>query len=384
MVNRQYWVNLLENFWRRRSVLWLTGVRRSGKTFLSQSLPRIEYLDCELPSARRLLEDPESFLKTMRGKRVVIDEIHRLANPSELLKIAADHFPDAKVVATGSSSLSGSSKFKDTLTGRKLQIWLTPMILQDLADFGREDVAHRLLHGGLPPHFLSARFPEREMQDWMDDYWAKDIQELFRVERRSSFLRFVELVMARSGGIFEATAYAAPCEVSRSTIANYLAVLEATFVAHIIRPFSSRSASEIIAAPKVFAFDTGFVCCFKGISGLRPDDMGFLWEHLVLNEICGRTQSRRIHYWRDKQGHEVDFVLNGKAGRLLAIECKWSQKEFSPRNLKIFIKRHPRAECLAVCADAGAPITRDYDGLSVTYLGLPELSARLAAGASLR
>lgn len=378
MVKRKYWADLVENSWRRKSVVWVSGVRRSGKTVLSQSLSDIEYLDCELPSVRRVLEDPESFLKTMRGKRVVIDEIHRLDAPSELLKIAADHFPSVRIVATGSSSLSASKKFKDTLTGRKLQVWLTPMILQDLADFGNEDVERRLLHGGLPPHFLSARFPEREIQDWMDDYWAKDIQELFRVERRSSFLRFAELVMARSGGIFEATAFAAPCEVSRSTISNYLAVLEATFVAHVIRPFSGRSTAEIISAPKVFAFDTGFVCCFKGISRLRPDDKGLLWEHLVLNEICGRTQSRRINYWRDKQGHEVDFVLVGKPGRPLAIECKWSQKEFSPRNLKVFTRRHPGGECLAVCADAGSPRTRDYDGLSVTFLGLRELSARLA------
>ena len=60
----------------------------------------------------------------------------------------------------------------------------------------------------------------------MDAYWAKDIQELFRLERRASFQRFVELLMAQSCGIFEATRFAAPCEVSRTTITNYLAVLE--------------------------------------------------------------------------------------------------------------------------------------------------------------
>ncbi|MFA5139260.1 MAG: DUF4143 domain-containing protein [Elusimicrobiota bacterium] len=377
MVNRGFWIDSIERDWQKKNVIWLTGVRRSGKTFLTRNLPAVEYFDCELPSVRNYLADPEAFLKKMRGKRVVIDEIHRLGNPSELLKLAADHFPEAKVVATGSSSLSASSKFKDTLTGRKTQVWLTPMLLRDLADFGREDLPHRLLHGGLPPHFLSPAFPEREIQDWMDDYWAKDIQELFRVERRSSFLRFVELVMARSGGIFEATAFAAPCEVSRNTIANYLSVLEATFVAHVVRPFSGRSPAEIISAPKVYAFDTGFVCCFKGIPDLRPDDKGPLWEHLVLNEICGRTQSRKVNYWRDKRGHEVDFVIPKTSGRMLAVECKWSQNEFSSKNLKVFLKRHASAECLAVCADSGEPITRDCGGIPVTFLGLREFSERL-------
>ncbi len=61
-----------------------------------------------------MMEDPEGFLENLRGKRIVLDEIHRLSNPSELLKIAADHFPDIRVVATDSSALSASSKFKDT------------------------------------------------------------------------------------------------------------------------------------------------------------------------------------------------------------------------------------------------------------------------------
>jgi hypothetical protein len=63
----------------------------------------------------------------------------------------------------------------------------------------------------------------------MDSYWAKDIQELFRVERRASFLKFAELLLLQSGGMFEATSFAKPCEVSRTTISNYLAVLESTY-----------------------------------------------------------------------------------------------------------------------------------------------------------
>jgi predicted AAA+ superfamily ATPase len=118
---------------------------------------------------------------------VVLDEIHRLPNPSELLKIAADHFPGLRILATGSSTPGVSTRFRDTLTGRERDIRLTPMTLADLADFGSGDLRHRLLRGGLPPFFLAPTLPERDFQEWMDAYWAKDIQELFRLERRAAF-----------------------------------------------------------------------------------------------------------------------------------------------------------------------------------------------------
>ena len=253
---------------------------------LTQSLEDVEYFDCELPRVRRAMEDTESFLESVKGKRIVLDEVHRLPNPSELLKIAADHFPEVRVLATGSSTLGASRRFRDTLAGRKRELWLTPMIAADLEDFGRKELEHRLLHGGLPPFFLSPEPPERDFQEWIEAWWARDIQELFRLERRASMQRFVELVMAQSGGIFEATKFAAPCEVSRPTITNYLAAMEATSAALIIRPFSTRRSNEIIAAPKVYGFDTGFVCHYRGWTSLRPDDLGRLWEHYVLNELC--------------------------------------------------------------------------------------------------
>jgi predicted AAA+ superfamily ATPase len=132
VVYRRFWLEQIKSAWERRLVVWLAGVRRVGKTYLSRSLPDIEYFDCELPRIRRMLEDPQSFLAGLDNRTVVLDEIHRLPNPSELLKIAADHFPAMKVLVTGSSALGASAKFRDTLAGRKAELRLTPMIFADL------------------------------------------------------------------------------------------------------------------------------------------------------------------------------------------------------------------------------------------------------------
>jgi uncharacterized protein len=373
MKKRTFWIEKISKAWERRSIIWLSGVRRVGKTFLSKSLPDVEHFDCELPRVRMMLEDAEGFLRPLRGHTIILDEIHRLQNPSELLKIAADHYPEVRILATGSSTLGASAKFKDTLTGRKESLWLTPMVAQDLVDFGQTGLTKRLLSGGLPPFHLSETVPERDFQDWVDGYWAKDIQELFHLERRYAFLRFFELLMAQSGGIFEATRFTSPCEVSRTTISNYLSVLEATYVAHLVRPFSTSKAAEIVSSPKVYGFDTGFVCYYRGWRELRREDMGLLWEHYVLNEIQGCLQIRNILYWRDKRGHEIDFVFAGRGRPPVAIECKWSAAEFDPRNLKRFREHYPEGASLVVAADVEKSFIRHYKGMEVTFLSLTGL-----------
>lgn len=378
MVKRQQWIKLIGKAWMERSIVWLSGVRRVGKTCLCQSLGNIEYFDCELPRVRRMMEDPQAFWEGLTRRRVVLDEVHRLPNPSELLKIAADHYPEVRVLATGSSTLGASARFRDTLAGRKRDVRLTPMTLADLEDFQDPDLKHRFLRGGLPPFFLVKTLPERDFQEWMDAYWAKDIQELFRLERRSSFQRFVELLLAQSGGMFEATAFARPCEISRTTVSNYLSVLEATQVAHVIRPFSTRRATEIVAAPKVYGFDTGFICYYCGWSSLRPDDLGPLWEHFVLNEMQAALQGEPVHYWRDKAGHEVDFIVKRRGRPPIAIECKWSAEEFDIQNVRAFRYQYPEGDNIVVAQDVDRPYARTLAGVRVAFDNLRGLIRRLS------
>ena len=339
MVRRTYWISAIERLWEDKSVVWLRGVRRAGKTFLCQSLPNVEYFDCELPSTRRELSDPERFLHTVRGHRVVLDEIHRLADPSELLKIAADYHPTTHIIATGSSSLGASRRFRDTLTDRKRDLWLTPMLLQDEREFGERGIDHRFRCGGLPPFFVASKPPYQGFQEWIDSFWARDIQEHFRLQQRSSFLRFLELLFAVSGGIYQADRFATQCEVSRNVVSEYLQVLEETMVVNVVRPFSFRRTTEVVAAPRVYGFDTGFVCHYRGWDRLSAEDRGPLWEHYVLNEYLGITGSRRVFYWRDRRGHEIDFVFAAPNRSPVAVECKWRTDSFNPRNTLAFRKQ---------------------------------------------
>ncbi len=380
IIQRPFWKNLVEQAWQKKSIVWLMGVRRVGKTSLCNSFEDIEFFDCELTRVRQLLADPEGFLQARRGKRIALDEIHRLDNPSELLKIAADHFPDIKIIATGSSTLGATAKFKDTLTGRKREVWLTPLLLHEMEYFGGVDIRHRFLFGGFPAYFAETQLPEYDFKEWIDAYWAKDIQEMFHITKRYSFQKFTELLLVNSSGMFEASKYTIPCEVTRETIANYLHILEETFVVHVIRPYSTHKATEIVKAPKVYGFDTGFICYVKGRSQLQPEDLGFMWEHCVLNEMHGHLQSRAINYWRDKNDNEIDFIIKNRAeNRLVAIECKFNiasddiNLKGIGKNFEAFRSLYPEGENLVVAYNIDASYTRRYKDLTITFVSAADL-----------
>lgn len=156
-------------------------------------------------------------------------------------------------------------------------------------------------------------------------------------------------------------------------------MLESTSVAHVIRPFTTNKSSEIVSAPKVFGFDTGFVSHVRGWDTPRKDDLGILWEHFVLNEIHANLQTRDVRYWRDKQGHEVDFVLARRGKPPIAIECKWSADHFDPGGLTVFGKRYPKATAYVVAHDVDRPFRRRAGELVVEVVDPAALIRRLTA-----
>lgn len=94
----------------------------------------VAYYNCDLPAVADVVRDPELFFKSQTKPIVVFDEVHQLRDPARLLKIGADMFPKLKILATGSSTVAASRKFRDTLTGRKRVVHLVPF-------FGRNSPA---------------------------------------------------------------------------------------------------------------------------------------------------------------------------------------------------------------------------------------------------
>jgi hypothetical protein len=355
-------------------------VRRVGKTTLCKELPGAEVINCDLPEVAQQLAEPMRFLKSVSTRTLVLDEVHQLADPARVLKIAADAFPELRVVATGSSTLAATEKFSDSLTGRKRQVHLVPVLVDELEAFGVPNLERRMLRGGLPQALLASE-PDRSFYaEWLDSYFARDVRELFHVEKRAGFLAVVEALLRQSGGQLEVTSMSRVSGLSRPTVMTYLDVLETTHVLTRLRPWSGGvNDRELVQTPKAYAFDTGFVCHARGVRDIRGEDKGPLLEHLVLETLQSLPDLPRIHYWRDKSKREVDFVLPFDRDRVDAIEVKWNAEAFDPTAMRVFRDHYPKGRNWLVTAQTASAHTREVGGLEVTCVSIEASRAALEA-----
>ena len=373
MIERPYWLRRIEESWQEAPIVWLAGVRRVGKSTLALSLgpERVKYINCDLPVVEDMVRDPEFFYKNCEQPVVIFDEIHQLKDPARVLKVGADGFPHLRILATGSSTLAAGRKFRDTLTGRKRSVHLTPVLWDELAAFGGATLLKRLYHGGMPEALLSETKKPGYYREWMDSFFSRDIQRLFAFRDPDKFNALFEFVMKQSGGLLEITRTAGALGISRPTVESHLRALEATHAISLLRPFFGGGQREIVKMPKVFAFDTGFVSFSRGWDPLRPEDHGQLWEHLVLEFLQARVHDRRIQYWRDASGREVDFVIPRGRDEVDAIECKWDPAEFDATALRLFRTYYPRGGNYVLSPISGPGYPKRAGGLEV-FVSSPE------------
>jgi len=372
MKERPHWIKRIRQAWKKRPIVWLSGVRRVGKTTLATMLDDTVYLNCDLPSTSRRLTEPETFFRSLgKGSTVIFDEIHRLGDPSLILKIAADAFPHLKILATGSSTLAATAKFRDSLTGRKEMVYLPPVLWRECVDaFDVNDLDHRLLCGGLPETLLSENKDASFYAEWMDSFYARDIQELFSIRSRAGFLKLLHLLMLQSGGLVDYTQLAKSSEMSRPTVKAHIEAMGIAHAIYLLPPFHGGGKREITRRPKCYAFDTGFVTFVKGWERIREDDRGILWEHLVLDGLRVDIEEKggMLYYWRDKSQREIDFVIKRSENMIDTVECKINPDGFSPQSLKTFRELYPNGRNYLISPNIIEPYQIRYDNYLVEFI----------------
>jgi len=281
-------------------IIILHGARQVGKTTillyiqdqLNAKQEKTYFIDLEDSRYLRILDNGvEEFIKHLKeqGFEVVenankkvfvfIDEIQYLINPSSFLKLIADHYPQIKLIVSGSSSFNIKNKFRDSLVGRTIDFEIFNLSFTEFLDFKNyyfnindnhtEKKINELinfyeeyaLYGGYPKIVLTPELEMKEkyLQQIIDTYIKKDIRDLAEIKDISKFDQLIELLASQSGRLLNMTELSNTIKLAKPTIERYLFLLEQTYIIRLVRPYHNNLRSEISKTAKIFFYDSGLM-----------------------------------------------------------------------------------------------------------------------------
>lgn len=354
----------------KKPIIILYGARQVGKTTLIKSLltkfSRTLYLQGDDPKDSLLLEhrSAEELSELVSGYAlVVIDEAQRVEDIGITLKLIADNVPRARVIATGSSSFELANKLNEPLTGRNRKFYLYPLSIAELVDaYGKIHVNKELdslMIFGMYPEIANAASREEKatlIKELAGDYLFKDLFLFGDIRNSFAFSTLVKLLALRIGSEISYTELAKEVGISRETIYNYVNLLEQAFIVFRLTPMYTNKTKEINKSHKIYFYDTGMRNALLGNFDpmeLRPDKGAIFENFFIAEKIKERAYAQRsstIHFWRNRQGSEVDFVESMSAGsEIVAYECKWKEKAKAPVS---FQATYPHAQFACITTSA--------------------------------
>lgn len=350
----------------KKPILVLYGARQVGKTTLIKAImakfSSTLYLQGDDPKDSLLLErrSAKELSDLVSGfKLVVIDEAQRVKDIGITLKLIADNVEHVRVIATGSSSFELANKLNEPLTGRNRKFYLYPISINEMVNaYGKVQVNKELdslMTFGMYPAIVNALSREEKatlIKELAGDYLFKDLFLFGDIRNSFAFEKLVKLLALRIGSEISYTELAKEVGVSRDTIYNYANLLEQAFIVFRLTPLYTNKTKEINKSHKIYFYDVGIRNALIGNTDpidIRPDKGAIFENFFIAEKIKERAYSMRssdIHFWRNRQGSEVDFVESISAGKdISAYECKWKGKTTAPTSFKTAYP-NARFECI--------------------------------------
>ncbi|MFA7243238.1 MAG: ATP-binding protein [Sulfuricellaceae bacterium] len=358
----------------------LTGARQAGKTTLARQLaaeyPRAQYLNWDVPGDREIIA---SHAWSARAGLVVFDEIHKMRNWKSFLKGAWDGRPaNQAMLVTGSARMETFRQGGESLAGRYFAWRLHPFSVRELVTVAGMDASHALdlliERGGFPEPLLApdSVSAERWRKQYVTDLIREDVLEFSRVHEIRTLQLFVELLRERVGSPIKLSALAQMLQIAPNTAARYLDILEALYIVFRVTPWHRDISRAILKENKVYFFDTGLV---KGDAGARLENAvaAMLLKHAHYRQDA-EGKEVTLHTIRDKERHEIDFVLTEDNGVTDLIEVKQSAAVVAPYFHRM-AEQFPQARAIQIVAELRQETQRGKVEVTAAASWLAELAA---------
>jgi predicted AAA+ superfamily ATPase len=315
-----------------RSTL-LLGPRGTGKsTWIHHHFKdAIIYDLLSTSEALRLSRDPSALYRELESgpadRWVVIDEVQKVpALLDEVHRLIESR--GRRFLLSGSSARKLRRGGTNLLAGRALMSQMFPFVSAELGD--AVSISEMLSNGTLPMTVVGED-PVSYLITYAETYLQEEVKAEALTRNIGHFSRFLEIAARQNGQVTNIASIARDAAVSRQTVQNYFSVLVDTLIGYWIEPWKLKRRTKQVQHPKFYFFDSGVVRALSGRIAypMSHEERGPLLETLLLNEIrCFLSYAKRpyrIHFWRNYDGVEVDFLCETSAG-FVAAELKASER----------------------------------------------------------
>lgn len=354
------------------SSYFLLGPRGTGKsTWLSHHYPKAVRIDFLLgEEERRFSSYPERIRDVVEsmapGDVLILDEIQRVPRLLPEIHALIEQKMGIQFIMTGSSTRKLRRTVSDLLGGRALMRQMGPFLASEL---GKEFSLERAMNIGLIPLIWESSDSEDRLRDYLNLYLKEEIQAEGLIRQVGDFYRFLEIASFSHASVWTTADISRESGVKRTTVENYLRILEDLFLAFSLPVFSRRAKRRLTTHQKFYFFDVGVYRILRprGILDNSQEIEGLALEGLVAQHlrswILSQKEPHSLSFWRTQTKLEVDFIIYGPRG-FWAIEVKRSSN-LGPddvRALVAFQEEYPEAQCFFV---APAKRRENYRGFPV-------------------
>lgn len=339
-------------------VVVINGARQTGKSTLARLVAadhaavELRFLD-DAATRSAAAADPAAFVR--HQGLMVIDEVQRVPDLMLAIKHVVDLDPHpGQFLLTGSARLLALHSVPDLLPGRSETVELWPLsqgerhgspdrfvdaIFEQGAELAvppstlhRSDYIDRALAGGYPEAVRRSDLGRRGrfFESYVTDMINRDVRQVAEIERPADMRRLLNVLAAQMATLPVPGTLASSLSLPASTLKRYLDLLELLFLVRRVPAWSTSLTTRAVAAPKLMVLDSGLAGHLAGITRRRADQpttpIGPLLENFVLAELARQltwaTEPATLHHYRDRDGYEVDAVLEHPSGDIVAIEVK--------------------------------------------------------------
>jgi predicted AAA+ superfamily ATPase len=334
-------------------VVVISGPRQSGKTTLAQHVIRKQDTFITLDDQLMLnaaLDDPMGFVYHEHGT-LIIDEIQKAPSLLLAIKRTVDSSNrKGQFLLTGSADIRTLPTITDSLAGRISHVNLRtlangeilgkrPTFLErafqkdwplQISGCDKKTVISTAIRGGYPE---IVNLPERSKRNWHLDYakslMTRDLRDIANIQRKGIMENLLCILGAWSSKLMDVNAICGKLNIARNTFDRYVNALISLRLFEKLSPWTRTDYERVGRRDKIFATDTGLMSTLLGWNAkdafMDSDKAGKLVETLAFNELIAQIDlgyEYSIKHYRDREGREIDFIVENGEGAILGIEIK--------------------------------------------------------------